>query len=166
MTEMKKTLESSLKVRFHDCDPFNHLNNSRYIDYIMAARSEQLEEAYALDIYKLAREEGVSWVSAQTQISYLSPAFLGEEVKVQTRLLSFTDKSLLVEGVMFSKDHTIIKAIMWAKLVHFNLQTQKSHPHSTSLIHFFNQVVHPLPSEISFNERVKILKDKNFNAVS
>ena len=46
----KKVLESKMKVRFHDCDPFNHLNNSRYIDYIVTARGDQLLENYNLDI--------------------------------------------------------------------------------------------------------------------
>lgn len=41
MEEQKKLLESKAKVRFHDCDPFNHLNNSRYIDYMVTARGDQ-----------------------------------------------------------------------------------------------------------------------------
>ena len=156
--EMKKILESSMKIRFHDCDPFNHLNNSRYIDYIMSARTDQLEAAYQLDIYKVAAEQGVGWVSAQTQISYLFPAFVGEEVRIQTRLLAFTEKSLLVEGMMYNKDQTVIKAVMWAKLVHFHLRTQKSHPHSGAFMDFFQQVVHPLTNDMHFEERAKALK--------
>jgi acyl-CoA thioester hydrolase len=42
MPELKKTLQSKMKIRFHDCDPFHHLNNSRYIDYIVTARGDQL----------------------------------------------------------------------------------------------------------------------------
>jgi len=76
MTELKKVLESKAKIRFHDCDPFNHLNNSRYIDYIVTARGDQLIDNYNFDIYQLAREQGIGWVTAQTQISYFSPAYL------------------------------------------------------------------------------------------
>lgn len=54
---MIKTPESRVKVRFPDCDPFNHLNNSRYLDYIMTARGDQLIEHYGFDIYRLAREK-------------------------------------------------------------------------------------------------------------
>ena len=32
---MEKVLKSRAKVRFQDCDPFNHLNNARYIDYFL-----------------------------------------------------------------------------------------------------------------------------------
>ncbi|MEO6346652.1 MAG: acyl-CoA thioesterase, partial [Aquaticitalea sp.] len=46
MKEYKQSLESKMKIRFHDCDPFNHLNNSKYIDYILTARGDQLIENY------------------------------------------------------------------------------------------------------------------------
>ncbi len=112
----KKVLESKMKIRFHDCDPFNHLNNSRYIDYIVTARGDQLLDNYNLDIYKLAQEKSIGWVSAQTQISYLTPAYLMEEVTIQTQLIAFSEKSLLFEGLIWNNDKMILKAVMWTKL--------------------------------------------------
>jgi len=69
MKELNKIPESKMKVRFHDCDPYNHLNNSRYIDYIVTARGDQLIDNYGFDMYALVRERSLGWVSAQTQIS-------------------------------------------------------------------------------------------------
>ena len=60
---MNKILESKTKVRFQDCDPFNHLNNAKYIDYLINAREDQLIEKFDLDIYKIAFTEGVGWVT-------------------------------------------------------------------------------------------------------
>jgi acyl-CoA thioester hydrolase len=161
MTQYSKVLESKMKIRFHDCDPFNHLNNSRYIDYIITARTDQLLENYQLDIYQFAAEHGTAWVSAQTQISYLAPALLAEEVTIQTRLLAFSEKSLLVEGLMWSSDKKILKAVMWAKLVHFHLSTQKSHSHPPGLMQLFEQVAEPLAGEISFETRVRDLRESS-----
>jgi YbgC/YbaW family acyl-CoA thioester hydrolase len=158
MNERKKILESKMKVRFHDCDPFNHLNNSRYIDYIMTARVDHLLDNYDFDIYRIAREESVVWVSAQTQISYLAPALLAEELQIQTQLISFSDRSLVFEALMWNADKTELKAVLWGRLVHFNLKTQKSHQHSETLMQFFQQVVNPLPAAIIFEERVKSLR--------
>jgi len=160
MKELEKVLESKMKIRFHDCDPFNHLNNSRYIDYIVAARGDQLLDNYNLDIYKLAGEKGIGWVSAQTQISYLVPAYLMEEVTIQTQLIAVSDKSLLLEAFMWNEDKSILKSIMWAKLVHFHLQTQKSHVHSEELMQLFSQVVNPFPTKVDFETRIKDLKNK------
>jgi acyl-CoA thioester hydrolase len=158
LTTTKKLLESKIKIRFHDCDPFNHLNNSKYIDYIIAARGDQLLENYQFDIYKLAQEEKLGWVAAQTQIAYLFPAFVMEEVWIQTKLIAFSENSLLMEGLMLDGDKTTVKAVMWTKLVHFNLRTQKSHRHNENLMAFFEQIVNPLPAPISFDERVIQLK--------
>lgn len=161
MKTLNKILESKIKVRFHDCDPFNHLNNSRYIDYIFMAREDQLVNNYDLDIYKLARENQAGWVSAHTQISYIFPASLNEEIIIQTQLIAFSQRSLLLEASMWNTDKTILKAFMWAKLVHFNLQTQKSHSHSEELMKLFGQVVHPIPPELDFESRIKYIKVKN-----
>lgn len=156
--EFKKILESKMKIRFHDCDPFNHLNNSRYIDYIVTARGDQLIDNYNFDIYKLAKEKGLGWVSAQTQISYMVPAYLMEEITIQTQLIDCSGKSLLLEAFMWNTDKTILKAVMWTKLVHFNLKTKQSNPHDEELMQFFRQIVNPLEIEMNFEQRIQILK--------
>ena len=158
MEAYKKLLESRAKIRFQDCDPFNHLNNSRYIDYFVDARGDQLIEHYGFDIYKYAREYGLGWVSAQTQISYLSPAQLMEEVVIQTRLIACSEKSLLMEAQMWDLHKNNIKAVMWTKLVHFNLSTQRSHQHAEELMLFFRQFVYPLDTAMNFEERVMHLR--------
>ena len=158
MTQLKKVLESITRIRFHDCDPFNHLNNSRYIDYIVTARGDQLIDNYNFDIYQLAREKGIGWVTAQTQISYFSPAYLMEEVSIQTQLIGYTDKSLHLEAEMWNSDKTELKAVMWAKLVHFNLRTQKSIAHSEELMQLFRQIVNPPSVLTTFEQRIKTLK--------
>ncbi len=158
MHELKKLLESKMKIRFHDCDPFNHLNNSRYIDYMVTARGDQLIDNYDFDIYKLAREKGLGWVTAQTQVSYLSPAYLMEEVVIQTRLIDCTRKSLVMEALMLDAAKNKLKALMWAKLVHYNLITQRSHLHDETLMHFFRQIANPLDTEMSFEQRIQTLK--------
>jgi len=158
MTQLKKVLESKAKIRFHDCDPFNHLNNSRYIDYIVTARGDQLIEAYNFDIYQLAREQGIGWVTAQTQISYVSPAYLMEEVTIETQLIDCSPRSLHLEAKMWNREKTALKVVMWAKLVHFHLRTQQSIAHTDEHMQFFRQIVNP-PSPLStFEERVKTLK--------
>ena len=159
MAEFKKVLESNMKIRFHDCDPFNHLNNSRYIDYIVTARGDQLIENYDFDIYKLAREKGLGWVSALTQISYLSPAYLMEEAVIQTRLINCSEKSLLLEALMWDDTKSNLKAVMWTKLVHFNLKTKGSHLHDEELMQFFRQIGHPLETIMSFEKRIQNLKE-------
>lgn len=158
MRNLEKTLESKVKIRFPDCDPFNHLNNSKYIDYIINSREDQLLENYEFDIYKLALEEGLSWVVSQNQIAYFNPAMLMETVTIQTQLMFYDHKTLALEAMMWNKNKTKLKALLWTKFVHYNLNTKKSDTHSEELMNFFEQIVIPQENPISFEERIKNLK--------
>ena len=73
-TDFTPIPSSILTIRFQDCDPFNHLNNGRYVDYFLNAREDQLLEHYDLDIYKIARETGLCWVVSTSQIGSGWPA--------------------------------------------------------------------------------------------
>ena len=158
MKELDKIIESKVKIRFPDCDPFNHLNNSKYIDYIINAREDQLLNFYDFDVHKLVKEQGIGWVVSQNQIAYLYPATLMETVVIQSQLLSFTDKSLVVEAIMLDENKTNLKAVLWTKLVHYDLKINRSTLHSEELIEFFKQVENPLPKAFSFEERLENLK--------
>ncbi|HLO55384.1 MAG TPA: acyl-CoA thioesterase [Saprospiraceae bacterium] len=113
MKTLEKILVSKVRVQYQDCDPFNHLNNSKYIDYIMGARTEQLLDNYGFNTSDLAYKFGIGWVSAQTQISYLFPASWMELILIETRLINFSESSLLVEGVVWNENRTKPKSIMW-----------------------------------------------------
>jgi YbgC/YbaW family acyl-CoA thioester hydrolase len=161
MKQLEKVIESKVKIRFPDCDPFNHLNNSKYIDYFLNAREDQLLSYYDFDLHKLAREQGISWVVAQNQIAYLVPASLMETVVVQTQLLSYAEKNLVVEATMWNEEKTILKALLWSKFVHFNLKTQKSEIHSAELMNLFKQIENPQKEQVSFEKRVENQKYAN-----
>jgi len=153
MTKLK-SLESRIRVRFSDCDPFNHLHNSRYIDYMINTREDQVREHYGLDLHQLALKQGIGWVSAQTQISYVQPAYLNEPVAIETRLLHVSAKSLLLEALMWNEDKTVLKSLMWTRLVHYDIRERKSRPHSADLMELFSGVMDPLAAPAAFEERV------------
>jgi len=159
MKELPKILESRTKIRFQDCDPFNHLNNAAYLNYFMNAREDQLIINYGIDIYQMAQKKGKSWVVGSNQIAYLKPAFLMEEVVIESQLLLFNDSQLLVELRMMNSDRTELKAIMWSTFVHFNLLQQKRVPHSKEIMELFRSVVTPI-EETVFENRVLSFKKK------
>lgn len=158
MRNLPKTLENKTRIQYQDCDPFNHLNNSKYIDYIMGARTEQLLDNYGFNTSELAYNDGIGWVATQTQISYFFPASWMEIVTIESRLVQFSDYSLLVEAIMWDEQKTKVKCVMWAKLVHFNIKSQKSEKHSHELLQLFQEIVSPLEKSYSFEERVKSFK--------
>jgi acyl-CoA thioester hydrolase len=123
----------------------------------MNAREDQLIENYGIDIYKMGRKEGKSWVVGSNQIAYFKPAFLMEDIVIQSQLLQFGDSHLLVELRMFNSDKTAVKAIMWSTFVHFNLVQQKREIHSEEFMELFKNVVNPV-IEPSFEQRVSAIK--------
>src|SRR5215218_5334670 len=106
-----KVWESSSLIRFPDCDPFNHLNNARYIDYFINAREDHLRAQLDFNIYAYAREHGRSWVVRQNQIVYLRPAFLMEVVVIDSTVLRFGDKDILVEMKMWDEAKSKLKSV-------------------------------------------------------
>ena len=155
--ELLKILESKTTIRFQDCDPFNHLNNASYFNYLINAREDQIISNYNLDIYKHGKETGKSWVVGSHQITYLKPAVLMETVTIDSQLIHYSKKTLLVELRMWNEAKTELKAIMWSSFVYFNLLKLTSDTHSTDLLNLFEQVVLPV-KETSFEERSKSVR--------
>lgn len=155
--DLPKILESKTKIRFQDCDPFNHLNNAAYFDYLINAREDQLIDNYDLDIYNHGKKTGKSWVVATHQVAYLKPATLMETVIIDSQLINYGSKNLLVEIRMWDESKTILKAVLWSSFVYFNLVKLCSENHTEDLLELFESVVLPL-KEKSFEERVGNLR--------
>ena len=91
-------LTSHTKIRFQDCDPFQYLNNARFIDYFLNARGDQILEHYDIDIYG---SQGFSWLVGSNQIAYFKPAMLNEKVYIETQIIQFSFRNIKVEMRMF-----------------------------------------------------------------
>ena len=154
---LPKILESKTKIRFQDCDPFNHLNNASYFNYLINAREDQLNENYNLDIYKHALVTGNSWVVGSHEIAYLKPANLMEEVTIDSQLIKFNEKTLLVEIRMWNSSKTKLKSVLWSTFTHFNILKQQSLNHSEEFMNLFSEIVLPV-KENSFKERMNSFK--------
>ncbi len=153
---MNKILKSRVKIRFQDCDPFNHLNNAKYIDYFLNAREDQIHDSYNFDIFKNIKDKGTSWVVYSTQIAYLKPVNTNQTVIIETKLLDFSDKSIQVEMIMKIDDNTI-NSVLWVTFVHFNLKEQKPTNHFKEHTQLFTKIKYPI-QEQSFEKRIKNLK--------
>lgn len=152
-----KTPESEVVIRFPDCDPFNHLTNSRYLDYFSNAREDHLMTYYNFNPFQLVQEQGLGWVAVQNQIAYRRPAVPLEKVIIDSTLLHWRPKSLKVEMRMWNDTKQQLKSLLWMTLVHYNLRTQKSERHNEALSALFASLENPLPHPMSFEERTEQL---------
>lgn len=138
------------------------MNNSKYLEYFINVREDQIAEHYDLDIFKYMKTTGLSWVVASNQISYLKPAFTMETVLIESQLIQYTDNLLLVEMKMWNEDETELKAMLCVKFIHYNIQEKKVANHSEDLIKLFESVVLPVDQAIFENRYLEIIqKTKN-----
>ena len=152
MNSPNKILESRALVRFQDCDPFNHLNNAAYLNYLVNAREDQLVAHYGINIYDVKSLGGKSWVVSSNQIAYIRPAQLMEEVVMQSQLIGFNKTETQVELRMYNADKSQLKAVMWGRYVHVDLVNQKRTPHSEELMTLFAQALLEVDQE-NFEQR-------------
>lgn len=154
-----KTLQSTVTIRFQDCDPFGHLNNARYIDYFINARGDHLADNYDFHIMEYGKPMAQSWVVSKSQIAYLAPAALAEPVVIQTRLIKATSRQLLVEGLMLDQTEAHLKAICWIEFTYIDLKTGKPTTHDDELNAFLQSVQYDYPDQTyHFDNRVQELK--------
>ncbi len=156
---MKKIIDSQTKIRFQDCDPFNHLNNAKYLDYFMNAREDQMLTHYGFDVYGHFVETNQNWVVLSNQIFYSKPVALMEKVTIISQLIGFTSSTLSVEMTMWSKDKTKLKAIYWPHFIYFHAKKRKRVKHSKELTRLFTAIVDPV-DQPGFETRCKHLLHK------
>ncbi len=121
-------LKTFYKVRFTDCDPFKHLNNSAYIDYMLNAREDHLAQFHNLKMPELYAK-GLGWMVSHHEIVYLKPAIYDETVCIQSALIKAKADTLLVEAIMYNEQQTHIKSILHTTFTHVNLATGKRDNH-------------------------------------
>ncbi|WP_431214473.1 acyl-CoA thioesterase [Puia sp. P3] len=124
---MEKTPVSFYTVRFNDCDPLGHLNNSKYIDYFLNAREDHLKTHYDIDLKEWA-QRGDMFVVSQHEIRYLRPVFYNDRVGIQSALIAWGDTWLVVEMLMMDESGQP-KAILWTRFTRINARTGKSQTH-------------------------------------
>ena len=76
--------ESEIKIRPDDIDLNNHVHNTKYLDYVLAARYDQMIKDYKMsmnDFYKL----GYNWVVSITNIEYKRALQLDDKIVVRTQ---------------------------------------------------------------------------------
>jgi YbgC/YbaW family acyl-CoA thioester hydrolase len=150
--------QSKVIIRFSDCDPFNHLNNARYIAYFINAREDHIMANLNFNIYQYAAENGFGWVVSKNQIAYLRPAFLMETVIIESTLLKAGEREVFVEMKMWNESKTKLKSVLWSNFVHINMKTQRPENHPQNLMDMFKPLERSLPQAVGFDERVEQLK--------
>ena len=121
-----KTLEQEIIVSKKDLDDLNHVNNMVYISWVLDIAKKHWNNLVDIQTIK-----NFYWVLLEHQIKYLSPAFLGEKIKIKT----YIDKT---EGV---------KSIRIVEI--YNIETNKLLVKSKTIWCLINSKTHK-PNRINY----------------
>lgn len=90
------SFRTRIPVRPDDIDMNRHVHNSKYSDYVLAARYDQMERCYgmAMDAFL---ERGLSWVVRSSYIEHKRPLRLGDIAEVETRVAGIEKHGVKVE---------------------------------------------------------------------
>ncbi len=87
------------RVRFHELDPLNHVNNVAYFSWFETLRVEYLMQVKATNY----GDDDPQVVVASNYARYFKPMYLGQNYVMATRTKSFRNSSFVMEYGVFVK---------------------------------------------------------------
>lgn len=157
---MGKEVSKTVKIRFIDCDPLGHLNNVRYLDYMLNAREDHVEDFYGFTYEDYTKKTGCTWVTIQNEIAYLKEVRYNTIVAITSKTIEIQDRTSKVELLMKSEDGKTIYAVFWLSVIYFNVKTRRSEVQPQELVNLFSKY-HVELEQKDFQSRVKFLRSQN-----
>lgn len=106
---MYSKFESEITVRPDDIDMNNHVHYSKYLDYLLAARYEQMGRDYKVPMEEFIKL-GYSWVASKVEIEFKRALMLNDTAVVQTQIESYSGAQVIVNFWIYKKNPMKIAA--------------------------------------------------------
>jgi acyl-CoA thioester hydrolase len=160
---MQKEISNLSRIRFSDCDPIGHLNNVKYLEYMLNAREDHVEAGYGFTYEEYTRKTGCTWITIQNEIAYLKEVRYNVNVIISSKTIEVGDRISKVEILMKSEDGKTLHAILWMTIIYFNMKTRKSDVHPEETKHLFEKYLVDLEQK-DFKTRVGYFRKQNMKA--
>jgi len=122
---LKSKFETELQVRPDDLDMNAHVHNSKYFDYVLAARYDQMERCYKMPMQEFI-SNGFGWVVKTAHIEYKRALGMGERFVVRTWIDEIYKDGVKVQFQIERKDNRKISCDGWFHFVMINLKTNRA----------------------------------------
>jgi len=106
---MYSAFESVIIIRPDDIDMNNHVHNTKYLDFVLAARYEQMVRDYKMSMEEFHRLD-FNWVVSVTHIEYKRALKLEDKIIVRTQVDSVNGAQSKVNFRIIKKDNEKIAA--------------------------------------------------------
>ena len=102
---MTTRFSTELTVRPDDIDMFQHVHNSRYLDYIQAARYDQMVNCYQLSMEEFL-SMGYGWVVKKATLNFKRPLILSDVMIVSTQVMEINGSDANIDFEIVNKKTT------------------------------------------------------------
>lgn len=117
---------TSLKVRFYELDPYDHVNHTNYFSYFETARIEYLTEmGWGLGELKA---NGSQFVVVEIRARFLAAAKYGEELVIKTWIESVERVRSTWKQLMFRGDEVVAELEVSAAFTDLNGRPRRIPP--------------------------------------
>lgn len=127
---------STHRAKFHEIDPYGHVNSQHYLAYFNENRWTGMREKLGLSFKDIANLPNAFYVRRQ-EIDFLRPLFADDEFEIRSRVVGHTESECTVTAEMFARGKLIAKC-RW-ELVSADAKTGRRRPWDEGLINRFFQ---------------------------
>jgi acyl-CoA thioester hydrolase len=121
-----KIFEKEIIVKKEDIDFNGHLNNLKYLEWMINSAMEHSEsEGFGIDYYK---KNNVTWVAKKHCIEYKLPAFEGDKLILKTWIDEVKKLSVIRKYEIYKNDKLITQGFSEWVFIDFNTKRPKKIP--------------------------------------
>jgi acyl-CoA thioester hydrolase/thioesterase-3 len=102
-----------------------HVHSSKYMDYVLAARYDQMERCYKVPMEQFIAH-GFGWVVKTAHVEYKRPLGLGDRFIVRTWIEEFYEDGVKVQFEILKTSNGKLSCDGWFHYVMINLKTNRA----------------------------------------
>ena len=122
--EQFTTFETALNVRPDDIDMHQHVHNSRYLDYVLAARFDQMARCYGMAMDEFLKR-GWTWFVRTAHIDHKRALKLGDTMIVRTVVNEIGKRSVRVAFEIIRQSDDRLSAGGWIDYLMIDRQSER-----------------------------------------
>lgn len=125
----KTRFETELSVRPDDIDMNQHVHASRYQDYVLAARYDQMARCYKMSMEEF-HQAGLGWYVKAAHLDYKRALHLGDQMLVRTWVESIGGSEVKVQFEIHRRvgDRLKLACDGWFDYSMVNLKSARAEP--------------------------------------
>jgi YbgC/YbaW family acyl-CoA thioester hydrolase len=135
---MYKRFDTELIVRPDDIDMNNHVHGSRYLDYVLFARYDQMGRCYGMPMEEFIKS-GWNWYQKSFHIEFKRAITLADRIVVRTWLDSFNKADVKVGFQIYKKETMKLAAEGYFVSTLIDVQSGRAIPIPETIIQHYVQ---------------------------